>query len=227
MRILHVSDFHFQKRWFDWLLEEAPRADLVCFTGDFLDMGSDVAMETQVEWVRSWLERFTHPLIFCSGNHDLLPNDRTSSGYVDAEWLRGIDNPNIHGDGSTITFGGVPILSRGFMDTPPVLPETFSILLSHEGPAESDVSRDHCSDWGDYELLEVLKQREARSLVLCGHVHEPIRASAQVGWSIALNTGANMLAEIPNHHVVNLSRGSVMRFANGGYLPLALNGIGG
>jgi hypothetical protein len=40
MRILHVSDFHFNKRWFDWLATQAPECDLICHTGDFLDLRS-------------------------------------------------------------------------------------------------------------------------------------------------------------------------------------------
>jgi predicted MPP superfamily phosphohydrolase len=37
MRILHVTDFHFRKHWFQWVEKVASNYDAVCFTGDFLD----------------------------------------------------------------------------------------------------------------------------------------------------------------------------------------------
>jgi len=38
MKILHVSDLHFAKSWFEWLFQNAARYDLVCVSGDLFDL---------------------------------------------------------------------------------------------------------------------------------------------------------------------------------------------
>ena len=51
MTILHVTDFHSNKRWFDWLLHRAPAHDLVVMSGDMLDLGTATPQRRQIEWV--------------------------------------------------------------------------------------------------------------------------------------------------------------------------------
>jgi len=41
MKILHVTDLHFNKKWFEWILEVQDDYDVVCITGDFLDSDKD------------------------------------------------------------------------------------------------------------------------------------------------------------------------------------------
>ena len=36
MRLLHVSDFHANRHWFNWTLDHANDFDLIAYTGDFL-----------------------------------------------------------------------------------------------------------------------------------------------------------------------------------------------
>jgi hypothetical protein len=36
--ILHVTDFHFRKKWYEWLARRAADYEAVCFSGDMLDM---------------------------------------------------------------------------------------------------------------------------------------------------------------------------------------------
>lgn len=84
MKILHVSDLHFSKPWFEWLLQTASGYDLVCVSGDLFDMcgadfhhedGSEV-LARQADWLTDWMRRYTEatpiPLALCSGNHDDL-----------------------------------------------------------------------------------------------------------------------------------------------------------
>jgi Icc-related predicted phosphoesterase len=76
MRILHVSDLHFQQNWFEWLLNAAPNYDLVCIAGDWLEgRETHASFQTQIDWIYTWKKRFIQtnvPLITCSGNHDLV-----------------------------------------------------------------------------------------------------------------------------------------------------------
>jgi Icc-related predicted phosphoesterase len=76
--ILHVSDFHFNRDWFAWVDANAHRYDLVCLSGDALDMESDTSLSKQVVWLATWLEKFHRhgiPIALCSGNHDIRPLD--------------------------------------------------------------------------------------------------------------------------------------------------------
>ncbi len=36
MRILHISDLHFNKTWFEWIEKQQDKYDVFCITGDFL-----------------------------------------------------------------------------------------------------------------------------------------------------------------------------------------------
>ena len=47
MRILHCTDFHGNRRWFDWLAARAAEYDLVCLTGDHIDPLVFQAMATR------------------------------------------------------------------------------------------------------------------------------------------------------------------------------------
>ena len=71
MTILHVTDFHFNKRWFDWLVQSAPPHDLLVMSGDMLNLAIDTPQRKQIEWVSEWIESYPRPMCICSGNHDL------------------------------------------------------------------------------------------------------------------------------------------------------------
>ena len=49
MTILHVSDLHFDKRWFHWLSVFAPRHDVLVIAGDLLDHAHPAAPAKQAE----------------------------------------------------------------------------------------------------------------------------------------------------------------------------------
>lgn len=70
MKILHLSDLHLNGAWFDWALRQAPRYDLVCVSGDLLDMFMRVGRFWGVLEVKDWTDTFPGNLALCSGNHD-------------------------------------------------------------------------------------------------------------------------------------------------------------
>ena len=55
MPLLHVTDFQFDRPWFDWLARVAPEYEVCCLSGDLLDLLSDwdVSPTRQVLWVGS------------------------------------------------------------------------------------------------------------------------------------------------------------------------------
>jgi uncharacterized protein len=215
MRILHVTDFHFQKKHFHWLIEGAPRAEVVCVSGDFLDLGSKTPIFRQVEWVQRWLCEFPRTLVYCSGNHDYLPNLGMPGGAGETRWLERIQNPNVFGDGSSVCVGGTSFATRGWMDLPPRISAANTVILSHEGPAESSVATDQYGEWGEYGLLDELSNSKGQHFVLCGHVHEPNSWYSRVGQSWAFNPGVDSRGERPNFVLLDLERRTATRIAQG------------
>ena len=70
MKILHLSDLHLDRQWLDWSLQEAKLHDLVCVSGDLLDMFSRKGHFWGVLAIKKWADSFPANLALCSGNHD-------------------------------------------------------------------------------------------------------------------------------------------------------------
>ena len=68
MRVLHCSDIHANDRWFRWLIGESRHFDLVCLSGDILDLNAYRSTEGQLERVMVHLQAIEAPLAICSGN---------------------------------------------------------------------------------------------------------------------------------------------------------------
>ena len=104
MNLLITADLHYRIHWFRWLIEEAPKYDLVCIAGDLLDMfKSETRMEQAREIARLIRELADIvPFAVCSGNHDnagrTVSHDRAS---VYGWFIELGTHPNIITDGST------------------------------------------------------------------------------------------------------------------------------
>ena len=70
MKILHLSDLHLNRAWLAWAQEQAAQYDLVCVSGDLLDMFSRQGHFWGVLVIKRWAESFPGNLALCSGNHD-------------------------------------------------------------------------------------------------------------------------------------------------------------
>ena len=70
MRILHLSDLHLNSAWLDWARLQAPEFNLVCVSGDLLDMFSREGPLQGMVKVKRWVQTFPGKLALCSGNHD-------------------------------------------------------------------------------------------------------------------------------------------------------------
>ena len=84
MRVLLVSDLHYDLARFDWLVQRVAdpvdAIDVAVIAGDLLDVASSVPLDTQIAVILAYLERLAAvlPTVVCSGNHDL--DHRTESG---------------------------------------------------------------------------------------------------------------------------------------------------
>jgi Predicted phosphoesterases, related to the Icc protein len=203
MIILHVTDFHFNKRWFDWLLEDAPPHDLVVMSGDMLDLMSVTPQRRQIEWVSAWLDGFPRPLAVCSGNHD-LEWDPATERWRPAYWLRSITNPLVWTDGRRVQMDGLSVLNIGATTRPKG--GSADVWAVHAPPARTLVAtRFRGGDAGDLDLIESVR-RFAPKLVLSGHVHSPLDWREFRDGTLFLNPGCESEAPFPNHILVNTER---------------------
>lgn len=76
MKILHLSDLHLNHAWLEWAKVQHPSYDLVCVSGDLLDIFSRKGHFWGVLAIKSWADRFPTALALCSGNHDASSPDR-------------------------------------------------------------------------------------------------------------------------------------------------------
>jgi predicted phosphodiesterase len=208
MTILHVTDFHFNQRWFDWLLNHAPAHDLVVMSGDMLDHATVTPQRRQIDWVTGWLNEFPRPLSVCSGNHD-LEWDSATDRWNPAYWLRSLTNPGVWTDGQRIERDGLSFLNIG-ATTRPKGGEADAWIV-HAAPSGTRVAtRPNGADWGDPDLGPAVR-RYAPRLVFTGHVHQPRHWRELRDGTLFLNPGRSEEGSFPNHILVE-TQGMGCRF---------------
>lgn len=199
MTILHVTDFHFNKRWFDWLLHRAPAHDLTVMSGDLLDLASATPHHRQIAWTVDWLSRYPRALCVASGNHDLEWHDPTGR-WMPAYWLRYIPNPNLWVDGQHVTVDDASVLSIGCATRPKGAAADFWVV--HAGPTNTLVTAGaNGGDGGDPDLNAPMA-RYAPRVVFSGHVHDPSDWRHYDGSTLLLNPGRDPEADVPNHILI-------------------------
>ena len=196
MTILHVTDFHFNKPWFDWLLHRAPPHDLLVMSGDMLDLSSATPHRKQIAWVSDWMNAYAGPMCVCSGNHD-LEWDEESERWTPAYWLRDLKNANVWTDGQRISLDGLSILNIGCTTRPKG--GDADVWVVHAPPTKTLVStRATGGEGGDPDLVGPVRRRAPR-VVLGGHVHDPVHWCHHGEKTLFLNPGRADGEPVPNH----------------------------
>lgn len=207
MRLLHVTDLHLQRRWFDWVATEANHYEAVCISGDFLLDGGDEPHEQQLRFALAWLTelhaRMGDRLFLCSGNHDidLQPvNDEGPLWLSQGPWVA---------EGRAGHLAEWEVLTQPFLGARPAqyAPHASArrILISHAQPADCLPARDENEeDHGDPLVLWF-----QADLHLCGHVHQPARRWERAGRTFVCNPGCDFSAPIPEHAVIDLAAARV------------------
>lgn len=198
MKILHSTDFHFNKNWFNWISTQQDNYDVFCITGDFLEDSKDESLQEQIDWIRKWMNQFKKRLLICSGNHDIEDLDNE-------DWFNKISN--VYSDNSITTIDGVK-----FGCIPFIAPEFFEfdecdVILYHVPPAKTKTAIHNSSnaDWGDKELYRALNNGLiSPKILLCGHMHHPIAKSDTVKKTTIYNPGVDRKNKIPNHQVIEI-----------------------
>lgn len=196
MIILHVTDFHFHKRWFDWLSDKAPPHDLLVMSGDMLDLSDPTPSRKQICWVSEWFKDYPRPISVCSGNHD-LEWDAEAELWTPAYWLREIAGPEIGTDGQRVTLDDLSLLNISCTTRPKG--GDADIWIAHAPPAGTTVAtRINGRDAGDPDLVGALRRYSPRA-ILSGHVHDPVAWFENRNSTLLLNPGRDAAARIPNH----------------------------
>lgn len=199
MKLLHVSDLHFNQVQMLWVTDNASEADVVCLTGDFIDSryNCPTPIDEQVAVISCWLTQFNRPIFVCSGNHDQLGDELNST------WLREIEG--IYADHSIASINGVIFGSApyGTSDFTPF--SRCNVLLHHEPPSGLSVAKQSGRDFGSRDLTTAIKSGTL-SLVwlLTGHVHQPEKCASKFRGCSISNPGANSKSEVPNHHWIRI-----------------------
>ena len=103
MRVLLVSDLHYDLRKLDWVLAESAGVDILVVAGDLLDIASAVPLDAQIAVVLEYLARFAErtTTVVCSGNHDL--DHRNAAGEKATAWITEARAGGVVVDGDSVT----------------------------------------------------------------------------------------------------------------------------
>ena len=167
MKILHISDLHYNISHFDWVASQQDDFDVICMTGDFLDEQSGDEKK-QIAWITEWIKGIKTPLFVCSGNHDINVEGAEN-------WLNEIDVNDYYCDGMTVMIQGVKIACAPYENYDGFDDYDCDILLNHLPPFNTKTAMTlEGEDWGDRQLYRALKHKLIQpKIVLSGHIHRP------------------------------------------------------
>jgi Icc-related predicted phosphoesterase len=184
MRWLLAADLHYALPQFDWLVEVAPRYDLMIVAGDLLDVGSLVDLDAQIVVAQAYLRRLAERtrVLVCSGNHDL--DRRGPDGEKVAAWVAEASGERVTTDASHLRVGDTLFtvcpwwdgpLARGKLEAQlaadhAVRPRRW-VWVHHAPPRDSPTSWTGSRSMGDADLVAWI-ERYRPDVVLSGHVHQ-------------------------------------------------------
>ncbi len=204
--ILHVTDFHANLRWYRWLVSVSSKYELICLTGDILDLNLQRPQSKQLDLRVPLLKSVEAPLAIVSGNHDSLAG--AGPRLEHGSWLNEVRSENRWIDGDSFVLGGRKYRCIPWQGTYPVATAD-EIWLSHMPPdAATGISKGGAG-WGSFDFREICRAGDGPKLALSGHVHDPRSWNAQIGHTWSLNPGFAWRTAQPKHCVIDFARGVV------------------
>ena len=223
MRILLVSDLHYTLPQLDWVVEAAPRFDLVVLAGDHLDISSTVSLEAQsVVLIRYFsLLAAAGPVAVSSGNHDLTGPD--AGGEQAALWLAEARDAGISTDGDSLLVGDTLVTICPWWDGPIGRAAVASQLavdagrrpehwvwVYHWPPMGSPTCWTRQRSYGDADVAGWIDEFRP-DVVLTGHVHDPpFKPDGswydRIGDTWVFNAG-RQIGRVPAHVELDLTEG--------------------
>jgi Icc-related predicted phosphoesterase len=223
MRLLLVSDLHYNLPQLDWVVGASPAFDLVVMAGDQLDISSPVPIEAQITVILQYLTllRDAGAVVVSSGNHDLSGPD--ANGEQAALWLDEARLAGIATDGASLDAGDTLITVCPWWDGPigrEAVGEQLRrdagrrpgrwIWVYHWPPDGSPTCWTGQKHYGDADLREWIGEY-GPDLVLTGHVHQPPFKLAggwadRIGHTWVFNPG-RQIGRMPSHIEIDLGEG--------------------
>ncbi len=241
MRVLLVSDLHYDLHKLDWVLGESANVDLLVVAGDLLDIASGVPLDAQIAVALEYLVRCAGrtTTVVCSGNHDL--DHRNEAGEKATAWIAEARAGGVAVDGDTVTIEGWHITSCAWWEGPETLRALESTLEAAgraatgrwmwvwHGPPEGPLSWTGSRHYGDPELPRLLDVHRP-DVVLCGHIHQAPFVSGgawverrEQTW---LFNGGHQSGPIPTNVVIDLDEGVASWWSFDGTGEISLGGAG-
>ena len=216
MKALHVTDFHYNRRWFDWVTEHADEHDLICCTGDLLDIFGTDSLASQVRWITAWARALPRPLLVCEGNHDV---DSKEKPVLGGRWMKALPGAKDWSASGHREVLGQAFVRVGWNRPIPEL-RANDLIIAHAPPSGAFTATTKLGgvDRGDLNLADALQLAVAPPwLVLSGHVHGPRKWVDRVGkGTFSLNPGMGVLgAKVPNYITVDTAKRRAWQFREG------------
>lgn len=240
MRVLLVSDLHYDLRKLDWVLAESADVDLLVIAGDLLDIASSVPLDAQITVVLEYLARCAGraTTVVCSGNHDL--DHRTEAGEKATAWINESRPAGVVVDGDSVTIDGWTVTSCAWWEGPVTLRALESTLDAAarartgrwmwiwHGPPDGPLSWTGSRHYGDPELPRLLDAHRP-DVVLCGHIHQAPFVSggawAQRRGETWLFNGGHQLGPVPTHVSIDLAAGTASWWSFDGTGEISLDAV--
>ncbi|MCA0434587.1 MAG: metallophosphoesterase [Proteobacteria bacterium] len=217
MRCLIVADLHYSLPQYDWVVQEAPRYDLVILAGDHVDLSSAVDGRAQMVVLAKYLEvlKGKTRIVTVSGNHDL--DSRDEQGEKTSRWMNELHTIGVPSDDGSIEIDGTLITLCRWWDGPLAQarlgeqlardaqkPKQRWFWVHHAPCYDSPTSWSGSKSLGDKALLEWINTYRP-DMVFSGHVHQSPFTKAgswvdRVGTTWVFNVGQH--PGVPPAHLV-------------------------
>jgi Icc-related predicted phosphoesterase len=184
MRLLCVSDVHYNLPQMDWTLDRAGQVDVVVLAGDLLDVAGRSPVEAQILVVSKYLTRMSRSAVVLasSGNHDL--DGPGPDGEQRASWLPAVDAPLLYVDGHSVDLEDIRFTVCPWWDGPrtkQIVAEQLHdaamdcpahwVWVYHSPPAGSRLCTNGRREYPDPDLTAWIDQWQP-NMVFCGHIHQ-------------------------------------------------------
>jgi Icc-related predicted phosphoesterase len=184
MKLLFVSDLHYNLKQLDWVSAAAVNVEVVVIGGDLLDIAAPVDARAQILVMLKYLERLSGSarVILCSGNHDL--DARGVHGEKYARWIDKARADRVFTDGTSVDFDGTLVTVCPWWDGPSTKRAVAELLardaeknkerwiwIYHSPPTDSPTSRVGKRHIGDADLASWI-QAYTPEMVFTGHIHQ-------------------------------------------------------
>lgn len=194
MIILHVSNLRSNRRWFQWLLDQAPRHDLLVVAGNLVDHDLPASMSSQRSWVRGWLADYGRPACIASGPEDREFNAEANA-WLPATWRKDIA-PSVCADDEFVEHGGFTLHCIRYGGVP--VDRHAEIWVAYRDPRLTFGGKCHVWHGGCDDSVTV-SDTTAAPIILTGDTKDRLHWRNMHNGTLHLNAGWMPSAPFPNH----------------------------